>query len=128
VVERHRRRLSGPLRDRIDLWVEMDREPADELFDEEPLDRWAERVERVREVRRTSECERAAPGTDPSPDTIPADAEARSFAATVADHRGLSVRALVHALRVALTIARLDGEDAVRRRDLAEAFTYRPAP
>ena len=31
-VERFRRRLSGPLRDRIALWVEMDREPADRLF------------------------------------------------------------------------------------------------
>ena len=128
VVERYRRRLSGPLRDRIDLWIEMDREPADALFDEEPLDRWVDRVERVRSVRRTSDRERARSEGDPSPEDIRADDEARSFAATVADHRGLSVRALVHAMRVARTIARLDGVDCVRRRDLAEAFTYRPAP
>lgn len=116
-IERHRRRLSGPLRDRIDLWVDMDREPAESLVSSDtendaPVRGW---VEAVAVVRRDRTVEPVV------------EEEARHFAALIADRRGLSARALKRSLRVAWTIARLEGQHAVRRSDLAEAFTYRPA-
>ena len=117
-VERYRRRLSGPLRDRIDLWVDMDREPADRVLGShaEPID--GATVERVRAVRRAL----ARGGEDPLERL---DEEARRFAALVSDRRGLSVRALRRAAHVAATIAALEGRRTIGRADLSEAFVYR---
>lgn len=135
VVERHARRLSGPLRDRIDLWVELDREDARcFLEDEDGKDRaeWVEQLQRAAALRTLldgsagSSCETAVDGV-----AALVDDGARDFACTIADRRGLSVRALATALRIARTLAALDVEapraNGVQRGHLAEAFTYRPA-
>lgn len=133
VVERHARRLSGPLRDRIDLWVELDREDASYFLDDEGDDRahWIEQLQRAAVLRRALDDPMSASSTNVEEGIASiVDGSARDFACTVADRRGLSVRALATALRIARTLAALDVEanpaDGIQRGHLAEAFTYRP--
>ena len=56
------------------------------------------------------------------------DADGRSMMAAAADRLRLSARAFHRVLKVARTLADLDGEEPVGRRHLAEALAYRVGP
>lgn len=118
-VERYRARLSGPLRDRIDLWVEMDREPAERYFEDEPAATDIELVRRVQVVRQGRSA-RSACGADQL------DAASRDFVTAVANRDGTSVRGLASTIAVAGTLAALEGAPGISIDHLAEAFTFRP--
>jgi magnesium chelatase family protein len=113
-VERYRRRLSGPLRDRIALWVEMDREPASRLL--EPSSVEPDLIERACLIRE---------GTEPAVQDL--DAGARDLLAALADRVGASARATGAVVEVARTIAALDRQEKIEAPAIAEAFTYRSA-
>lgn len=56
------------------------------------------------------------------------DADGRALLAQAAEAMNLTARGFVRVLRVARTVADLDGSDAVRRRHVAEALGFRRAP
>ncbi len=128
--ERYRGRVSGPLRDRIDLWVELPRvAPADLLVGPPPegsaavAARIAEARERqlARPGRRLNSrlagrSLRAAAGLAPP-------AQARAVA--LAERARLSARSTERLVRVARTIADLAGAPCVGIADLEEAARYR---
>ncbi len=127
---RYAGRLSGPLLDRLDLFLELEEGEAWSLSDgatgRAALAAWRtarDVVERAhRRLRRAGDEERA-------PDLAACRAWLGPEEAVWIDGArrtlGLSVRSVIRALRVARTIAALDDRDRPTRADLAEALSYR---
>ncbi|WP_405109954.1 YifB family Mg chelatase-like AAA ATPase [Phaeobacter sp. BS52] len=129
-------RISGPLMDRFDLRVDV---PAvafadlDMPGDSEPSADVAMRVAIAREIQ-TSRY-RDHPGLRQNADAegqlleevATPDAESRALLLQAADRFGLTARGYHRVLRVARTIADLDGAPDVRRPHIAEAISFRIA-
>jgi magnesium chelatase family protein len=131
-IQRYRSRISGPLLDRIDLCVEVPQVPLADLGsprsgrDEDSATVRA----RVIEARRQSLMRAGRPNAEISTRELERDcalgpAERRWFEGAL-ERLGLSARAYHRVLRVARTIADLDGGAALLEREhLAEALQYR---
>lgn len=135
-------RISGPLMDRIDLRLEVpavDWRELDLPAEGESSAEVAARVARARD-RQSARFAGAAPpgetGARVNADAEGAlleeiatpDAEGRALLGRVADRFGLSARGYHRILRVARTIADLDGDEAVRMPHVAEAVSFRLNP
>ncbi|MES2524066.1 MAG: YifB family Mg chelatase-like AAA ATPase [Gemmatimonadota bacterium] len=152
-LERHRSRLSGPLADRIDLHITVQRVPPEALSSHTPGERSATVRARVlmardRQRRRyahtglvhadgVGRMGTAASGafagitnaSAPVRLIAPAarlDTDARAMLVRAADRLMLSARGYHRVLRVARTIADLDDMDVVTREHVGEALRYRP--
>ena len=127
-------RISGPLMDRFDLRVEVPPVSFCDLDLPAPPEGSAEiaaRVATAREVQaaRFAECAEARSNADAEGallDRIAApDAEGRDLLRRAAERFGLSARGYHRVLRVARTIADLDGAERVGRAHVAEAVGFR---
>jgi magnesium chelatase family protein len=131
VPQRYRRRISGPLRDRIDLWVHVDRVPPALLLAGPVPEGTAVVAARIAVAR---DRQRARTGDVPNGRIrgreLRAICRLRSAGAAraivLAEREGLSGRGTERLLRVARTIADLEGADAVAEAHLDEAARYRP--
>src|SRR6056297_3515446 len=127
-------RVSGPLMDRFDLRIEVPPVAFSDL--DLPASgaasaQVAERVATARAVQRDRFAPRAdmrlnadAEGEALEEIATP-DAEGRALLTRVADRFGLTARGYHRVLRVARTIADLDGDEAVRHTHVAEAVSFR---
>jgi magnesium chelatase family protein len=131
-LRRHRRRLSGPLLDRIDLLVDV-RRPADEELRGGPLTSSAQARVRVAQARERQRVRLEGTGA-----TCNAEMDARatrvhlrladaaeSELSRAYDAGLLSARGRHRVLRVARTIADLAGHDQVAREDVLLALSLR---
>ena len=130
-VQRYRGRLSGPLLDRVDLHVELAPLPATALLDQppgEPSETVRSRVIAAR-ARQAARGQRAPNGRLDGADvdrfcvTTPA---ARAVLHDGMTELHLSGRAASRVLKVARTLADLDGLDVLDVGHVAEALAYRP--
>ncbi len=126
-------RISGPLYDRIDLQVDVPAVSAADLTLPPPAEGSAEvaaRVAKARE-RQTARYEDSGIRTNAEADgelleRIAAPEEpGRNLLADAAAQLKLSARGYHRVLRVARTIADLEGQETVRRTHIAEALSYR---
>jgi magnesium chelatase family protein len=131
-VRRYARRLSGPLLDRIDLYVRVDRVGAGELQGAAGGESTA--VVRAR-VDRARSLGMARAGTDSARAPVAElaglcqpTAGARRVLAMAVDRLGLSARGFHRALRVARTIADLAGGERVDEQHVREALGLRHIP
>jgi magnesium chelatase family protein len=135
-VRRYRRRLSGPLLDRIDLFVEVPRVPMVDLFAarrSESSDVVRSRVAVARRVQWRRMKEEPESFTNAQLDgkqvrehCVLAD-EASALLKKAVGRFALSARAHVRVLRVARTIADLEGAMRISAAQVAEAIQYRAA-
>ncbi|HEX7474190.1 MAG TPA: YifB family Mg chelatase-like AAA ATPase [Candidatus Limnocylindrales bacterium] len=129
VVDRYAARVSGPLRDRIDLWVAMPRVPPallGELERAETSSAVAARIAAARE-RQASRAGRlnARIGGRALRTICGLDRAAQARVVELAEAGELSARAAERLLRVARTIADLTGAERVAASALEEAARYR---
>ncbi len=127
-------RISGPLMDRIDLRIEVPPVAFTDLDLPDPPEGSAEVAVRVaaareRQTARFDGVEGARVNADAEgrllEEIATPDAEGRALLLKVAERFGLSARGYHRVLRVARTIADLDGSEEVRRPHVAEAVSYR---
>ncbi len=132
-VERYRGRISGPLLDRIDLHVEVPALDARELRSgtAEPSRAVAERVGAARAIQRRRLGEAAPSPINASLSAeelrrhCPIDGPAQHLLDAAFERLGLSARALSRVLKVARTIADLEGAEKIGPQHVAEAIQYR---
>lgn len=133
----YQRRISGPLMDRIDLQVEVPPVTAADLALPAPAEGTKEAAARVLAARELQVARAKAHGLT-GPDALNAqasgerldaacalDAPARALLSAAAEAGGLTARGWTRTLRLARTIADLEGAEAVRRVHVAEALIYR---
>jgi len=133
MIERYRRRLSGPLLDRIDLHIEVPRVQHKDLAD--PVDGESSAVIRARvEAARAIQRERLAPFNLHCNARMQArhirrfcalDEQGQKLLENVTDRLGLSARSYARILKLSRTIADLAGRDRIATEHLAEAIQYR---
>jgi magnesium chelatase family protein len=132
-IIRYRSRLSGPLADRIDMHVTVPALALARLSAHEDAERSVAiraRVERARDLQRSRYrdehgCNARAPGRWLETHGAIAP-DARRLLAAAGERLHLSARAYHRVLRVARTIADLDGESRVGEAQVSEAIGYRP--
>ncbi len=133
-VQRYRQRISGPLLDRIDLHVEVPLIDYKELAASEPGESSASiraRVERVRQAQR--ERFQDDPNTTCNSAMQPKhlkrccqlDKEGSQYLDHAMNEMDLSARAYDRILKVARTLADLDGNEPIAANHILEAIQYR---
>lgn len=132
-VQRYRNRISGPLLDRIDLHVEVPSVPYRALAKRQPGESSQKIRERVLAARKIQRERFQGSPTRTNAELNPQEIrrfcevgpEAARILEMVVDRLGFSARAHDRVLRVARTIADLDGSDALKPEHVAEAVQYR---
>jgi magnesium chelatase family protein len=139
LISKYQKRISGPLLDRIDIHVQVNRVEYDKLSDDrlgESSSTVRERVETARQRQRerfgigASKDLSLTCNADMRPAEVrqfcPLDETGRSLMRSAMLQMQLSARAYHRILKLARTIADLAGVDAITTTHLAEALQYRP--
>ena len=132
-VKKYLSRLSGPLLDRIDLFVQVEALEFDELSARSGAEASSQvkaRVDRARAVQRERYGDgltcNANLGRQELERWCALDQAGQKIMRGAFERMGLTARSYDRILRVARTIADLDDSETIRPEHLAEALQYRP--
>ena len=133
-ISRYQKRISGPLLDRIDIYVQVPRVDYEKLADDrlaEGSDKVRHRVEAARSLQRARfDGSKLASNAEMTPVEVKAfcqvETEAHSLLKAAMNQLGLSARAFHRILKLARTIADLAEAQTINTSHLAEAIQYRP--
>jgi len=134
MVLRYQKRISGPLLDRIDIFVEVPRVDYEKLSDDrmgESSESVRQRVEKARSIQRERfNGTKLVCNADMTPlevrEFCRVEPSAQSLLQAAMKQLCLSARAFHRILKLARTIADLAGVETVSASHLAEAIQYRP--
>ena len=133
-IQRYLNRLSGPLLDRIDMYIEISRVEFDELAGAETAESSSKikaRVENARKIQLDRFCKEEKVKCNDHM-TAPlvrkyckATAQAKALLKTAFEQLKLSARSHSKILKLARTIADMDGKEVIDANHMAEALQYR---
>ncbi len=134
LVSRYQRRISGPFIDRVDIFVEVPHIEYEKLADSrlgEKSEKVKARVESARAIqRRRFKGTKIASNSEMTPAAVrefcQLEESAQSLLKAAMKQLYLSARAFHRILKLARTIADLEGADTIKPNHLAEAIQYRP--
>jgi len=132
-ISRYQKRISGPLLDRIDIFIEVPRVEYEKLTDDtlgESSERVRARVEAARQIQQKRfQGTKLMCNTEMTPIEVKefcrVDPPSQSLLRTAMKQLHLTARAFHRVLKLARTIADLDGADIIKANHLAEALQYR---
>ncbi len=135
-IVRYQRKLSGPIIDRIDLFIEVDHVKHDKLLNDEiqgeTSDEIAKRVEAARELQRERYQESTLCNANLGNQELKKHAKlspsAKNLLTTAAERLDISPRSYMRLLKVARTIADLDDSNTINDAHVSEALQYRRQP
>lgn len=132
-IERYKRKLSGPIIDRIDIWVEVSKIDHDKLTEKASVSESAPALARVVDARKK---QRQRFGTE---GRVNGEMSARDLVQTInlakeikdllndsAKAFNMSARSYHKTIKVARTIADLEGQEEISKKHILEALSYRP--
>ena len=134
MVNKYQKRISGPLLDRIDIFVEVPRVEYEKLTADAAGEESSAVRQRVEQASKRQRHRFAGTSVQTNADMGPAevwehcklDDAAQSLARAAMEQLQLSARAYHRTLKLSRTIADLAGEDSIGVSHLAEAVQYRP--
>jgi magnesium chelatase family protein len=132
-IQKYLSRISGPLLDRIDLHIEVPSLKWKEIAGDEPAEPSSAIRERVEKARQVQLKRYAGEGIHCNSQMTPPlmkkhaalDEPSQALLKAAMERFGLSARAYDRILKVARTIADLDGEEGIKASYIAEAIQYR---
>lgn len=133
---RYQRKISGPIMDRLDLWIEVGAVDHKLLSEKRKTDGETEKIRssvaRVREIQalRFAGLKNVRLNSDMGPKELekfaPMPAAARAELNASAERLGLSARGYHRTIKLARTVADIMGHNDITRDDIMEAIQYRP--
>lgn len=133
---RYERKLSGPIMDRIDLWVSVGEVEYKELSNKNPSGESSEQIRarveqaRKRQLERFQNNKSIKTNSDMSAkdlnNFVQISDEVKQILNRSAEQLGLSARAYHRVIKLARTIADLEGKEDVEVSHILEALQYRP--
>lgn len=131
-IQKYNKKISGPIMDRIEMWVEVSKIAYEKLIDQGGTVH-AEHDQITRSVGQMRALQKRRFGKQVSrmsskelATVLPLSAEVKQFYDTVAAHLQISARAYTNVLKVAFTISLLENDSQIKREHLLEALSYRP--
>ena len=134
-VRKYQKRISGPILDRIDLHIEVPRVKFEDLYENKASGEAVEEVQKkVLEVRKIQQDRFEKNGilTNAEMDSKKVekfchlDVDILAFFKKASEKLQLSARSSNRVLKIARTIADLDGSETLKMEHLTEALQYRP--
>jgi magnesium chelatase family protein len=132
-IQNYRKKISGPIIDRIDLHVEVPRLPFDKIIEEQGADR-SDAIKRRVQAARGIQHERfkdepfltnSEMGSEAVKRYCPLDNESKEALKLAIESMKLSARSYFRILKVARTIADLDERENISHDDVSEALMFR---
>jgi magnesium chelatase family protein len=135
-LERYKRKLSGPIMDRIDLWVEVsrvDHEALAEMPDKEENPVLINKINKAREkqlIRFKNTNNKIKTNGDMSAkdlvSIVKLKEEVKNILNESARRLNISARSYHRLMKVARTIADLESSEEIEKEHILEALSYRP--
>ncbi|KKQ74161.1 MAG: Mg chelatase, subunit ChlI [Berkelbacteria bacterium GW2011_GWB1_38_5] len=129
-ILRYKKRVSGPLLDRIDIHIEVPRVKFEKLSDEKVAEESSVIRSRVEKARAIQQKRSKKTNSELKPAEIKKhcaiDIPSKELLRSAVNSLNLSARQYVRTLKLARTIADMEGSNNIKTSHLAEALQYRP--